>query len=97
MLQVFEINDVEWWAGDCSPEAILAAYIKETGCSHEEATGDLADYPKPLGDSDLDVAFFQNTNDDGDCIEGRISFRARLSELVAEGTKFPCFFATSDY
>ena len=28
-IRIFAMNDCEWWAGDCTPEEILAAAMKE--------------------------------------------------------------------
>jgi hypothetical protein len=47
-LQVFAISDFDWWAGDCTPQEVLAAYMASTGVSHEEATGCADLWPTPL-------------------------------------------------
>lgn len=94
-LQVFEINDCEWWAGEGSPQEILDAYIKVTGCSHEESTGDVEDLPRPLTDEEMDSIKFR-LEDEHD-VRTTCTFREYLAQLVEEGQEFPCFFATTEF
>lgn len=95
-LQVFEVNDCEWWAGDCTPAELLTAYMRETGVSHEAATGDTAEYPRPLTDVEMDRLKFVH-DDNGNDLETPLTFREQLAHMVAKGETFPCFFATTEW
>lgn len=94
-VKVFEVNDCEWWAGDCTPEELLAAYMKETGCSHEDATGDVDDLPRPLTDEEMDTLKFRLVDDATDT-NTTCTFREYLARMVEEGEQFPRFFATTE-
>jgi hypothetical protein len=92
-VRIFEINDSEWWVGDCTPEEILAAAMKETGCTREEVTGDEDGLPREISDEALDRLQFC-VNEDR---TNKISFRAQLAHLVESGQKFPCLFASTEF
>lgn len=92
-VQIFELNDCEWWAGECSPGELLAAYMLETGLSHEAATGDVSTLPRVLSDEELDRLMFRFDDETGPLDPPR-SFREELATLVAECAEFPCHFAT---
>jgi len=83
-LQVFEINDMEWWAGEGRPEDILKAYMECVGCDHEGATGDVEDYPTPLTDEQMDRMTFA-IGEDGMRLATPITFRDYLAKMVARG------------
>ena len=95
-IRIFEINDCDWWAGDCTPEEILAAYLAETGCTREEAMGDMDSLPTELSDEALDRLKFVVCDDVGRLDPPR-TFRTQLAMMIADGTKFPCSFATTEY
>lgn len=95
-IRIFIINDCDWWAGDCTPQEILDAYLKETGCTREEAMGDLDSLPTELSDADLDRLKFVVCDDTGPLDPPR-TFRTQLAMMVAEGATFPCAFATTEY
>lgn len=94
-VQVFEINDCEWWAGEGSPLDILNAYISITGCTHEDATGDTDLFPTALTEAQLDKISFGYTAD-GIKLPQPMPFRDVLDAMVMTGTKFPCLFAVSE-
>ncbi len=89
-IQIWEINDMEWWAGEGPAEAILEDYMRVTNVSREDATGDPDGLPEPLTGKAMDRLMFVEDDD------SRKTFRTKLAELIAAGQKFPCFFAASD-
>jgi hypothetical protein len=93
-VQVFQINDCEWYAGDCTPQQMLDFYMDATGLSHEESTGDANELPTALTEDEMNR--FQFTSDDSGEISPSISFRVELDRLIAEGQEFPRFFATTE-
>lgn len=95
-LQIFEINEDEWWAGEGSPEEMLRAYMNETGCTHEEATGHPDEMPRPLTEEELD-GLQLGVGVDCRRLDRPVSFREHLAEMVAKGDAFPCLFAARDY
>lgn len=93
-IQVFEISDCEWWAGEGTPQEILAHYMNETGCTHDEATGNFQDWPRALSDQEMQTIQF--TVDENGKIT-RISFAEQLRRLVERGQHFPCLFASTEF
>lgn len=91
-IQVFEINDCEWWAGDGSPLDILNHYMQETGCSHEDATGGEDIFPVALTDAQLRAHTFASSSSNQ-----KLSFLDVLNVMILQGSKFPCLFAVSEY
>lgn len=95
-LKIFEINDCEWWAGDCSETEMLAFYMAETGCSHEDSTGDAEILPSVITDEALNSLTF-TIDEDGNFLNPPLTFRQRLDQMVEQGYSFPCFFAATEY
>lgn len=93
-VRVFEVNDCEWWAADCTPDELLLAYMIETGVTHEDATGDASEYPRPLSERELDALMFKE-DIDGETV--RFSFREQLNRMIGAGTPLPTLFAARDY
>lgn len=91
-VRVFEVNDAEWWAGDCTPEELLAAYMEETGCTHEDATGDETELPRPLTDSEMDSLKLHIVDEKTDAHTDP-TFRVYLAQMVSAGEAFPRLFA----
>ncbi len=94
-IQVFEIDDCEWWAGDCSPADILRAYNENCGNPPDQPLWD-GQLPCALTDEQLDRMKFVH-DDDGEMLETPLTFRQQLAHLIAKGEKFPCFFATTEW
>lgn len=97
MIRVFQMNDMEWWAGEGTPEEMLAAYMAETGVSREEATDDPDGLPSPLTDEEMESEMMVETDDDDQPTGRKTSFRAVLDGMIASGQKFPCLFACTEY
>ena len=90
-IHIWKINDYEWWAGEGPSKDILDEYMKATGLSHEDSTGDKEDFPVQLTQKAMDKLKF--IEDD----ETEKTFRTKLNEMITEGVKFPCEFACCDY
>ncbi|MBB5885435.1 hypothetical protein DYQ93_11595 [Xanthomonas sp. LMG 8992] len=95
-IRVWQINDYEYWIGAGSAADILAAYMTDTGCTHEEATGDPRDYPTALSDEDLDRLKMAEVDEDENPTGEVRTFREALQGEIAEGGTFPRFFGGSD-
>ena len=91
-MRVFEVNDIEWWIGE-SAEAVLAEYMKETGCSREESLGDddPEALPQEVSEEGLDKLTFHD--DDGQVR----TFRKQLARDIADGVDKPRAFASTEY
>ncbi|WP_198173690.1 hypothetical protein [Lysobacter soli] len=95
-ITVWQINDMEWFAGAGTPESILAWYMEEHGLSHEDATGDEDELPRALSDHELDTLKFQDC-DENERPTGIVrTFREQLAIEVAEGGTFPRLFASTE-
>ena len=95
MIKVFQINECDWYAGDCTKEEILAAYMEDTGCSLYEATGMDDNYPIELTEEHVNnIKFMDEVEDDKSVI---YTFKEHLDSLVKAGAEFPCFFASTEY
>lgn len=93
-LRVYQVNDVEWWVGDCTAEELLEAYMQETGVSREEALGDddPGALPRELTDPELDRLKFHE--EDGSVR----TFREQLKALAEAGPILrPELFASTEY
>lgn len=96
-VRVYQVNDMEWWAGDCTAEELLDFYMNHTGCTREESTGDANGLPQELDAAALDalkVRYFDS--DDGPTGE-MITFREHLNNLIGQGQEFPCLFAVEGW
>jgi hypothetical protein len=89
-VQVFQINDCDWWAGEGTSEDVLVAYCAATGCTPEDATQDEG-LPVPLTDAQLDSC--KLVLEDNEII----TFRDYLEQLKLREVAFPCFFATTEW
>lgn len=96
VVTVWEICDMEWWVGSGTPASILAAYMAETGTTHEDSTGSESVYPVRLSDDALDTLMFTDTDDDGCPTGTKRTFREQLAAEVAQGGPFPRMFACSE-
>jgi hypothetical protein len=99
-MQVWQVNDYEWWAGE-GLDAIKLAHHTQTGIDPEDEEEGGFDSPRLLDDAAMNKLRF--CHDDGDPVEiakyghTECSFADRLKELEAEGASFPCFFAGTEY
>lgn len=96
-IQIWRINDEEWWVGGGSAQDILAAYMEAYGVGHEKATGDTDTWPEPLSDSELDTLKYRDSDEDGQPDGEPRTFREQLAIEIQEGGDFPRLFAGSEY
>jgi hypothetical protein len=68
-------------------EEVLADYMRITGVSREDATGEENGLPALVSDEAMELMKFQ----DG----GGKTFREELAAMITAGHKFPCLFAAS--
>ena len=87
-VKIFAMNDCDWMAG-YDLESVTLAYAKLFDCSGE------VDDPHELTAEEMDRFRF----DDGDTedMDEWPTFTEALAKLVADGQKFPCFFASTEY
>lgn len=89
--RIFYVNEYEWWIGDCTPKELLAAYLKETGVTREEALDDddPEALPRELSDQELDRLIY--VDEDGTSR----TFREQLAIDGEDGMK-PDSFANTE-
>jgi hypothetical protein len=101
-MKIFAMNDCDWYAADTVEDA-LKAMAEEVGCetTPEGITAMREDFdvddPGEISDESMDVLIY---TDDSELPEGQIinrTFREQLAKMIADGCKFPCFFATTEY
>jgi|GEM_PF-1320270 len=95
-IQVFPMNDCEWWAGE-TLDAVIAGMCEELSCEDKEeltAEGHIDEFITALTDDDLECLTYHD-DENGEVVVR--SFRAQLDKMVAEGKSFPCLFATTEY
>ena len=93
-INIYRMNDCDWWATEKGPDDAILEYMAFTGCSREEATDAADSMPDLVPDSKLDQLQFHW---DGDRAGGTISFRAALDRMIAEGQQFPTLFASTEF
>jgi hypothetical protein len=86
-VRVWKMNEEEWWAAVGTAEEVLADYMRITGVSREDATGEEDGLPALVSDEAMELMKFQ----DG----GGKTFREELAAMITAGHKFPCLFAAS--
>jgi hypothetical protein len=86
-VRVWRMNEEEWWAAVGTAEEVLADYMRITGVSREDATGEEDGLPALVSDEAMELMKFQ----DG----GGKTFREELAAMITAGHKFPCLFAAS--
>ncbi len=89
-IKVYAMDDCTWYAAE-SLESATAAYKADVG--HDD---DLD--PNELTDEQMDRLQFTDDEPGAPPTEcGKRSFREQLVKEVANGTKFPCMFACTEY
>lgn len=98
-IKVFQVNDYEWWAG-INLDVIRREYLEQTGIDPDNEDEGF-DNPKLLTPEAMQRLRF--CHDDGDPDEiakyehTECTFAERLNELIADGARFPCSFAGTEY
>ena len=91
-IRVFYVNEFDYYAGDCTPEEILAKYMADTGCTREESMDIDMDVPRELSVQELLDKQFIYENEEFLPIPQ--TFRSYLDELIAKNTIFPHYFVS---
>ena len=86
-MNVYQMNDVEWWIGP-SLEECIADYPEQ---EHVD------DDAHQLSDAELDGLTFTVVDGDEYPTGEERSFRQQMEIEVREGGKFPRMFASTDY
>ena len=89
-IKVWEVNACDWMA---------AATVEEATAKHKKLGMDCDDdpiEPHPLTEEDMQRLIFQDEDDTTRAVTRR-SFREQLDKMIAEGEKFPCFFASTEF
>lgn len=95
-IRVFQINESEWWAGDCDELSILDAFMQSYECTHIEATGNIEVYPRSLSEEELSNTLYEIPDTDG--VELKvITFKELLTKLIDSGAQLPCKFASLEW
>lgn len=91
--RVFRINDCEWWVARTLDEA-KSDYLRQTGCSEEEAFDD----PHELDEATMDrLHFIDQDENERPLKDSRRPFRTELAQRVAAGLSKPEMFACTEY
>lgn len=91
-IQVYEMNDMEWWAGR-DKESTIEAALKMWGGTRDEHFNHL----NPVEEMDLDANTVNAHPDAEDGAKDIITYRECLRRQIAAGDEFPCFFAGENY
>ena len=91
-MTIYAMNDCDWMAGE-SLESVKTLYLAENagGLPEDEAL----DEPHELNDHEMDRLRFHD--DDAENPDDYRTFRQELNRRIANGDKFPCFFASTEY
>jgi hypothetical protein len=94
-IQIFEMDDTEWWIGMGTPEQMRAAFLEEYG---DDAYTDAEAMPRPLTDKELDtLRYFTGEEDEQPTKEKTITFREQLAIETAAGVAEPRMFASTEW
>jgi hypothetical protein len=99
-IKVFRMNDCDWYAGETAEDASRAMAgwngYAETPEGIEQAKKELTINPVELTPEEMEGTQFAYVDGDDHYI-GRMCFRERLAEMIADGDEFPSFFASTEY
>jgi hypothetical protein len=89
-IKVWKVNDCDWMAAATAEEA--TAGHKELGMDCDDDPAE----PSALTEEDMQRLVFQDEDNTTGEVTRR-SFREQLDKMIAEGEKFPCFFASTEF
>lgn len=92
-INIFNINDVDWYAGETEEQVKKAYYDDNLNIFADFENIDIQ--PKKLTEEQLDSLSYYDSL--GDSASSSRTFREQLDLLILANTKFPCFFATTEY
>jgi hypothetical protein len=98
MVKVYHMNDCEWFAGE-DLESCIKYYFEEyigeddTPENREEYLNDAEE----LSEAEMDRLKFTDIEGEWGERDKQYTFREALDKMIAEGTEFPCFFASTEF
>lgn len=93
VIKVFACSDEEWVAA-CSAKSALRFYLGETGVDFKYDMD--SEMPVEVCDSEMDRLQFIEDVDEVE--QGKKKpFKQKLTEMIRDKVKFPCWFAVTDY
>lgn len=93
-VQIFAMNDMEWWIGEGTLEQMRDAYRECCGDDCMEG----GEFPRVLDDSELDSLKFYYGDEDEPFDDSKIrTFREQLDIEIAEGVVEPRMFACTEW
>ena len=97
-INVYKMNDCEWWAGEsleaCAEEAKSQTGLDGPGTLEDERQYPAEGYGQALNDEAMTRLMFVDF--DGPEQVQR-TFAEQLAKEIADGTRFPCLFASTEY
>jgi hypothetical protein len=103
-IKIFAMNDYDWFSA-ASVEDALRAMADQHGfpdtpegiAALQVEYGEMT--PAEISEADMDRLKFVDTDEDGERVDGAetVTFREHLAEMIRDGEKFPCFFASTEY
>lgn len=97
-IEIFKVNDCEWYAATTADGAIKAAaeLVSEPSVEEYRRNYDAFDVPVRLEPEDMQKLKFMDEREDG--ANGPVrTFREQLDRMIAAGDTFPCFFASTEF
>lgn len=98
-VSVYSMNDSEWYAAETPQEALLEM-AANLGVSLHELMEDFTIHsggPQLLSDAQMQKMTIKEDEADENGESVIRTFKEHLEEMVTDGVKFPCFFASTEY
>lgn len=89
-IEVWTVNDYEWWISKGPAEKVVEEYMRLTGLSREDTLGDDLELPKTVDEEELDRLRFIKED------QTRIPFRQELKRRILENDSIPSIFASTE-
>lgn len=89
-ISVFAMNDCDWMAGE-DAQSVRDEYNENYGGDDGEC---IEEPLVAMTDEELEATPFRD--DDGNGNPVKTTFKAVIDKLIADGQKFPCFFASTE-
>ena len=89
------MNDCDWVAAESEREAIQLYALFVCDSVHEYMR-DYYEKPRRLTKREMELTYFIKDSDEGLRCGEHLTFRQYLNEIIAEGTEFPTFFASTN-
>lgn len=93
-IKIFAMNDCDWMAAETLEQAIQEYKANFSGDGF--GAFDEKDSPRELTSEEMDRLMFRETGSDDEPLDKK-SFRTKLEEMIADGEKFPAFFASTEF